>query len=108
MQRALAPWVKKNFGDRPAWQPLLGVVEEVGELAHAHLKGVHGIRGTTAEMDAKAKDAVADVVIFMADYCNARGWDMEDLLEETFDRVMARDWTKEREVAEAKEASDDG
>ncbi|HZC29942.1 MAG TPA: hypothetical protein VE261_00380 [Gaiellaceae bacterium] len=60
LQREQAIWVAHNFGNRPAYQPLLGIVEELGELAEAK----------TA--DDKA-DAVADVMIFMSDYCNALG-----------------------------------
>ncbi len=92
LQDEQRPWVKHNFrSDRPAYWPLLGAVEELGELAHAHLKGEQGIR-ITEDHEANAKDAVADVVIFLADYCSARGWEMQDIVEETWTRVKKRDW----------------
>jgi hypothetical protein len=69
--------VQHNFGDRPAWQTLLGVVEEVGELSHAHLKAAQGIRGTREQHHVAKIDAVADIVIFLADYCTAEGIDLE-------------------------------
>lgn len=96
LQERIAPWVKRNFGDRPSWQSLLGVQEEVGELSHAHLKEVQRIRGTAEEHQANAKDAVADIVIFLADYCSARDWDMQAIVEATLSEVLKRDWVKAR------------
>ena len=70
LQAELRPWVEHNFGKRPPWQPALGLQEEAGELAHAVLKKAQGIRGTAEEHDAAIRDAVADLVIFLADWCN--------------------------------------
>jgi NTP pyrophosphatase (non-canonical NTP hydrolase) len=92
LQAELAPWVAHNFGDRPWQQPLMGVAEEVGELNHALLKQWQGIRGMREEHEAAAKDAVADIVIYLADLCNARGWDFGAIVEETWARVSKRDW----------------
>src|SRR3990167_222491 len=103
LQEELRPWVTYNFGDRESWQPLLGALEELGELAHAHLKAHQHIRGTEAVHAARAQDAVADCVIFLADYCNARGWDMEKLLAQTWADVRQRDWVRQRAAEKAKE-----
>lgn len=94
LQEEQKPWVIHNFGNRPTWQPLLGAMEELGELAHAHLKQKQEIR-ITENHDAMAKDAVADIVIYLADYCSARGWDFENLVQETWDKVKQRDWKKD-------------
>ena len=91
MQEEQKPWVKHNFGDRPSWMPLLGVVEELGELAHAHLKKAQGIR-VNENHDENIKDAVADIVIFLADYCSSVGIDLEKVVQETWDKVKQRDW----------------
>lgn len=91
LQDEQRPWVQHNFGDRPSWMPLLGVMEEVGELAHAHLKKAQGIR-TNEDHDAKAADAVADIVIFLADYCSTVGIDLESVVLETWAEVRKRDW----------------
>lgn len=93
------PWVKHNFGDRPSWMPLLGVMEELGELAHAHLKREQGIR-TNEDHDAKARDAVADIVIFLADYCSATGIDLESVVLETWEQVKQRDWKADPATAQ--------
>ena len=92
LQEELKPWSRHNFGDRPSWMPLLGACEEIGELSHAHLKQAQGIRGTPEEHFAAKKDAVADAIVFIADYCNAEGIDLQDALEETWAEVRKRDF----------------
>ena len=64
IQQEQKAWVRHNFGDRPSWQPLLGVAEELGELSHAHLKHVQGIR-VNENHTAKKKDAIGDLVIYL-------------------------------------------
>lgn len=62
-------WVARNFppyeGEIPGNDSILGVMEELGELAHAHLKAKQGIRGTQAEHDAAAKDAIGDITVYL-------------------------------------------
>jgi NTP pyrophosphatase (non-canonical NTP hydrolase) len=97
LQTEVDEWATRNFGaheTRGTHQPLLGAVEELGELSHAHLKWEQGIRGTPEELAAKAKDAVADVIIFLTDYCNLRGFDLQDIVSDTWDQVLERDWKK--------------
>ena len=67
LQAQQKPWIERNFGSRPSYWPLLGAVEELGELAHAHLKQEQGIR-VFEDFDAKAQDAVGDCVVFLCDY----------------------------------------
>lgn len=98
LQYEQAKWAQQNFGDQPSWQPLLGLVEEVGELAHAHLKHAQGIRNHEGH-EALAKDAVGDIMIFLASYCSRRGWDLESIAEETWERVKQRDWRADPETA---------
>lgn len=93
LQSEVAPWVAHNFGSQPAWKPLLGVQEEVGELAHAYLKLAQGIR-TNEDHDAKAKDAVGDIIIFLCDFCTQSGYDLEALVTSCWDQVKQRDWKK--------------
>lgn len=94
LQEELKPWQLHNFGNRPSWMPLLGACEEIGELAHAHLKQAQGIRGTPEEHIAKKKDAVCDAIVFLADYCNAEGIDLEATLAATWAEVKQRDFKK--------------
>lgn len=70
IQEDLKEWSENNFGsDRDPELPLLGIVEEVGELAHAQLKSIQKIRGTPEEHEEAKKDAVGDIVIFLLDWC---------------------------------------
>lgn len=96
LQAEQKPWVAKNFGTRPYWQPLLGVGEECGELMHNLLKQEQGIRGSHDDLEVKAMDSVADIIIYLADLCTARGWDMQAILESTWNEVKQRDWTKHK------------
>lgn len=87
-------WAEHNFGTRDATHALLGVSEEVGELSHAHLKMLQGIRITPELFQAKARDAIGDIIIFLMDYCNAKGWELEDIVQETWNQVKWRDWKR--------------
>jgi NTP pyrophosphatase (non-canonical NTP hydrolase) len=57
-------WGRKNF---PIRIPRMGVLEEIGELAHAFLKRAQGIRDMDKpELFLKAtKDAVADCMVYL-------------------------------------------
>lgn len=65
-------------------QCLLGVVEEVGELVSAHNEGRYE----------ECTDAVADIVLYLLDYCNHVGIDFEDAVRTTAEKVHKRDWVK--------------
>lgn len=91
LQDELKPWTAHNFGVQEPWKPLLGVVEELGELQVAtqrldalkELKpetiGVLGLQ--PKELEADVEDAVADTVIFLADFCNTMGFDLTAILQ---------------------------
>lgn len=91
VQRELKPWQAHNFPDRPQWQPLLGISEEVGELHHAFLKRAQDIRNNE-DHAAKIRDALGDIMIFMCDFANGEGINLDDVLTETWEQVRQRDW----------------
>lgn len=93
IQKEQKEWQEKNFGQSPAHHPLLGISEEVGELCHAHLKNEQGIRGSEDNLP-EIKDALADIFIFCCGYANARGIDLQEVIEETWAQVQKRDWKK--------------
>lgn len=95
LQKENRVWAERNFGCVPWWQPLMGLSEELGELNHALLKQEQGIRGNWGEHEAKAQDAVGDMVIYLLDLCNKRGWDLERIIRDTWDGVKDRDWKKD-------------
>lgn len=95
-QSSVAVWSRKNFKDQPSYRPLLGIVEEVGELSHAHLKGEQGIRHTPEEIHALKIDAVGDIIVYLADYCTRERLDLTDCVISAWKIVRKRDWTEEK------------
>jgi NTP pyrophosphatase (non-canonical NTP hydrolase) len=86
-------WLRYNFPNQLPHEPLLGLVEEVGELSHAHLKYGQRIRGYDQQQYwDEATDAVGDILVYLASYCNSNGLDLQKCLEETWQRVRNRDW----------------
>lgn len=87
-------WLEHNFPNQQGHDALLGVVEEVGELAHAHLKLSQGIRGTPLEHQDAIRDAIGDIVIYLASYCNTNGYDLARCVEVAWHQVKTRDWQR--------------
>ena len=96
LQRNAFKWQERNFDDAKAYQVLLVVCEEVGELCHAHVKEEQGIRGTAKENQKLGKDAVGDIMISLANYCSLRGWSMKKCVNTAWKDVRKRDWKKLR------------
>jgi hypothetical protein len=78
LQSQVGEWSRKNFPNNTPADPFYGLVEEVGEFSHSILKARQGIRGTTAEHEAKEKDAIGDIVIYLADWCERNGLSLSD------------------------------
>lgn len=92
LQDDLHEWRNHNFLAQSWEDQFMGMVEEMGELAHALLKQKQGIRGTHQEHEHAAQDAVADLTIYMMGLCSYRGWDFTNLVASTAIKVMRRDW----------------
>ena len=97
IQNGVFEWSRRNFGDQPSHRPLLGLVEEVGELCHAHLKREQGIR-TNEDHVLQQIDAIGDIMIYLLDYCGREGISLEAALEETWAEVSKRDWRNKKET----------
>lgn len=99
LQELAEEWRSNSFPPEHTTPPLqaLGVCEEAGELAHAVLKGVQGIRGTEAEHRMAAADAVGDIVLYLTGVCTAMGLDMQTCIEDAWDQVKQRDWSKNKQ-----------
>jgi NTP pyrophosphatase (non-canonical NTP hydrolase) len=88
-------WLEHNFPNQKPHEALLGLGEEVGELMHAHLKRDQGIRGVDdVAYRNGAMDAVGDIMIYLASYCNTNNLDMAKCLMYAWEEVRARDWIK--------------
>ena len=83
-------WVHHNFPNQQVWEPLLGLQEELGELSHAYLKFVQGIRGNDHRNE--MYDAVGDLFIYLMSFCNAAGFELETCIMRAWGLVKQRDW----------------
>lgn len=102
LQKEQKEWSDKNFTKNiGSYRCLLGIIEEVGELAHAHLKNEQGIR-VNEDHKAKKIDAIGDIVTYLAGYCNDNGIDLEKAVSDTWSEVKKRDWTKNKVNGEVK------
>ena len=101
LQHKAMVWKERNFGKGKPHQPLLGLAEEVGELAHAHLKIEQGIR-TGEGLEAKRLDAVGDIFIFLMDYCNVNGLDLDECITKTWAEASKRDWLNNKKTGKPK------
>jgi NTP pyrophosphatase (non-canonical NTP hydrolase) len=93
-------WSEANFDSvypdpNTFWQPIFGVMEELGELTHALLKQSQNIRGSSAEHVQKQKDAIGDITIFLASTCSALGFDFQELVETTWNEVKVRNYKQD-------------
>lgn len=91
IQRLHGLWINHNFPNQPLYRPFFGMIEELGELAHSHLKLEQGIRGNEEHV-AKSKDAIGDFAMFMMHYCTLRGWNYLELINQVWEVIKERDW----------------
>lgn len=102
-QQEIGDWAFENFG-KPNGEtrgyhdivntndPLFGMLEELGELSHAVLKRKQKIR-LNEDHEAKEKDAIGDLMIYLLDYCSRRGFSASEILRNTWENVVKkRDW----------------
>lgn len=93
LQKEMHYWRQRNFPTESSEDQFLGVVEEVGELAHAILKHKQAIRSIDDEkFTALERDSIGDILIYLAGYCSVRGISMAEALLETWAEVEQRDW----------------
>jgi NTP pyrophosphatase (non-canonical NTP hydrolase) len=92
LQYEVGRWALYNFPNAKPYTPLLGIGEEAGELMHAHLKQEQGIRGTYQKHQHAKLDAVGDLLIYLAHYCELNNLDLDAAIETTWAKVKQRDW----------------
>lgn len=71
LQHQQYTWQTTNFGKQEEYRPLLGMIEELGELARGQLKYEQNIRGTKESHFDAQRDAIADVIIYLFGFCSA-------------------------------------
>ena len=82
IQSELKVWTEYNFDKQTPEIPILGMIEELGELSHAILKEKQGIR--QSDFLADKKDAIADLTIYALNYLNAIDSNYERKIPKTF------------------------
>jgi NTP pyrophosphatase (non-canonical NTP hydrolase) len=119
VQREITAWARSQFGDNVSRDdtsaafghplgslaPLLGMFEELGELAHAVVYRHQG-RGYAdpAEHREAKEDALADLMVFACDFAGREGIDLEAVLGEVWERVSKRrrdNWLADKRSEEA-------
>lgn len=91
LQEEVHQWSGSNFDQHDPINPLLGIVEEIGELCHAVLKRRQNIR-MDEDHDANERDAIGDIVVFLCDYCSMQGLSLSGCVDETWQQVKKRHW----------------
>ncbi len=96
IQEEVKEWIKHNFPNSQAEDPLIGMMEELGELSHAFLKAKQCIRSGAdphaQDLPNKARDAIGDLMIFTIHFCILQGWNLQTILSDTWSQVKKRDW----------------
>lgn len=93
LQHQVYKWSTYNFPNNEPIDPMIGMVEEIGELAHALLKFKQKIREGYNPQMAKyeLEDAVHDIIIYAADFCARNGINLGSVYG-TWAEVRKRDW----------------
>jgi NTP pyrophosphatase (non-canonical NTP hydrolase) len=100
IQHRIDEWTTRNFGSpsiipqRVGVSPFLGMVEEMGEIAHHILKLEHGIRGSDDDHIEGIVDGIGDLMVFLLGFCAANGIDAERTLIRVWEKVEKRDWQR--------------
>ena len=106
LQNLINDWHNQNFGHVPTTAIIAKLTEEVGEAAHAAIRLYHHSEGRIVDRDsqgnlvtsygreAELKDAIGDIVIVLMNLSNAYGWYLSNIIEETVEEVLQRDYTK--------------
>lgn len=105
LQHQIGEWSAKNFGNNVSkitgqllysQCALTGLVEEVGELNAITIKHHQGRSGFGPSPEGRAKyasernDAVADILVFLLDYCHREGISAYDCLLKTWTQVVSK------------------
>lgn len=77
---------KKLYLDEMEMHAILGMASEVGELQGMYQKEFQGHEFD----DDHAKKELGDLLWFIAEYCTAMDWRMEEVMQENIDKLKKR------------------
>lgn len=95
IQHCVQSWAEYNFPNAKDEEPLVGIQEELGEVAHAWLKQRQNIRQDeflVIGVDSALKDGIGDMLIYMAHFCALRGITLQECFDVAWRQVRERDW----------------
>ena len=92
LQQEVGEWSRQNFGDQSHLNPLLGSIEEIGELARAVSYG--------AKLE-DIEDAIGDAIVYLADFCARRNISLREayMVGERVGGLDDVDWAAEILIA---------
>lgn len=86
-QKAAARTINKTlWRNQIVYHALHGMVSEIGELHGLYQKSYQGHDIDTAH----EKKELGDLLWFIAEYCTAMGWTLEDVAQLNIDKLKAR------------------
>lgn len=95
LQSEHAVWQRRNFPNAERWECLVGLQEEIGELAHSFLKKHQGIR-MEEDHDERMRDAIGDIVIYLIGFCTLNQINVDECIDMAWSEVKKRDWTSDK------------
>lgn len=72
--------------DEKVLHALHGMVGEIGEIHSIYQKHYQGHNAEIGHM----KKEVGDLMWFVAEYCTAMGWDLDEIMQMNIDKLKAR------------------
>ncbi|EGQ44328.1 MAG: MazG nucleotide pyrophosphohydrolase [Candidatus Nanosalina sp. J07AB43] len=91
-QEAIYEWSLEQFGDQDPENPLIGAQEELGEVSRIVLKEKQSIRQDEEFAEEDLEVEVADVVIYLLDFCARNDVSLSEGLHEARTKVLDRDF----------------
>ena len=86
-QKLAARTINKNLSTVECqYHALHGMVGEIGEIHSLYQKVFQGHEYSEEHM----KKEFGDLLWFIAEYCTARGWNLEDIMKMNIDKLRAR------------------
>lgn len=89
LQDEIHAWHLRNYPNDDMQSALLGIAEELGEVARAQLKQDGGIRGTWQEWQDEKFKEIGDVFIGLLNYAGFRGFSLATEVEESVSPAIA-------------------
>lgn len=90
--------IDDNYNNLHAVHMVMGMVTEVGELQDVYKK--HLAYGKPID-EVNEKEEIGDLMWYIINHCNNKGWDLEEILETNIKKLKARfpnKFTKEKAI----------